>query len=86
MQDQYDVKNPMDTQVLHLGVEEETSRFCSWRLHVLLDAVSAGGKKYEIFSFINKKGVSEVRSTYLILTSNPKSSGTTCIPSYRTKY
>lgn len=42
--DQYDVKNPIDSQVLHLGVEEETSRFCSWHLHALLDAASAGGR------------------------------------------
>jgi hypothetical protein len=32
-QDQYDVKHPRESQVVHLGVVEETSHSCS--LHLL---------------------------------------------------
>lgn len=56
--DQYDATNLIDSQVLHLGVVEETSRFCSWHLHALLDAASAGGRYIQdFFSFSKQRRV-----------------------------
>lgn len=40
MKGRYGERLPREIQVLRLDVVEETSRFCSWRLHVKLVAAS----------------------------------------------